>query len=171
MESPGDPPRHYECLITQKQDPAPLIVPHLLEHIRGTGSVIVWNQSFEAGRNEDLARHCPEYARTLLAINDRLFDLMKIFKDGHYVDARFHGSASLKAVLPALCPELDYATLEISQGEEAMLTWWWLQQAEMDPAEQAKIEADLLAYCERDTYAMVAVFNLLDKLTAGDQDS
>ncbi len=170
VDSPEEPARHFDCLITHKQDPAPLIVPQLLKHIRKSGAVIVWNQSFEAGRNKDLTDHCPEYAHDLLDINSRLFDLMRIFKDGHYVDARFHGSASLKAVLPVLCPELDYNALEISQGEEAMLTWWRLQQAEMTPEEQAKIETDLRAYCERDTYAMVAIFNLLETLITGEHE-
>jgi hypothetical protein len=136
-------------------------VPDLLSHIGPAGSVIVWNQSFEAGRNRDLARHCPEQADALESINDRLYDLMLIFRKGFYVDPGFHGSASLKAVLPVLCPDLSYDVLNISSGEDAMLTWWQLQQTELAPEQRMRIEKDMLAYCELDTYAMVAILQVL----------
>ncbi len=164
IDAPGAAPQHFECLMTGPEDPAPQLVAHLLENIHATGSVIVWFQHFEAGRNRDLARHTPEQAEALLDINKRLFDLMLIFKAA-YVDPQFKGSASLKAVLPVLCPALSYDNLAISHGEEAMLSWWQLQQdALLTPTERAEIKANMLAYCERDTYAMVAILDVLNRL-------
>ena len=171
ISKPGCEAAHFACLITEKADPAPLIVPDLLKKLGSKGSVIVWNKYFEAGRNKDLMGHCPAYADLLEGINNRLFDLMQLFKDGLYVHPDFHGSASLKAVLPVLCSQLSYQSLPISNGEEAMLTWYWIQSGMLDPDELAKTRSEMLAYCELDTYAMVAILNQLQKIIGGKHES
>jgi hypothetical protein len=140
-----------------------MIVRDLLDHLGDSGSIIVWNQSFEAHRNLDLAGHCPSFSSQLERINDRLFDLMKIFKDGDYIHPDFHGSASLKAVLPVLCPELRYENLQITNGEEAMMTWYCLQTGDLDADSLKETKAAMKAYCELDTYAMVEIFHHLQK--------
>ena len=124
----------------------------------------MWNQSFEAQRNKELADHLPEYAERLLGINDRLYDLMLVFKEGHYVHRDFHGSASLKAVLPVLCPDLGYDKLVISNGEQAMLTWYWIQQGKFTSDELPAIEQALRDYCRLDTFGMVAIWEHLCQL-------
>ena len=72
------------------------------------------------------------------------------------------GSASIKAVLPALCPsnsELDYQALGISNGGDASN---YLK----DLAERtiAEAEIELLAYCKLDTLAMVKIWEVLQEL-------
>jgi len=161
IPEPDAEPQHFECLETDPRDPAPWIVPDLLDHLGPKGSVVVWNQSFEEQRNRDLSAHCPQFAERLMGINTRLFDLMLIFKDGHFVHPDFHGSASLKAVLPVMCPDLNYADLEISNAEEAMLNWYWLQIGQFSPEEKTEIERAMKAYCRLDTFGMVKI---LDKL-------
>jgi len=156
-------PRHSERLLTDMRDPAPELVPHLLNNLGLSGSVVVWNQRFEAHRNEDLAQHCPEYAERLLGINNRLFDLMQIFKDGYYVHPDFHGSASLKAVLPVLCPDLTYENLQISRGEEAMLHWYWIVTGQIPEKEIPEVEAAMKAYCHLDTLGMIEILNHLQE--------
>ncbi len=164
LKTPSSTPQHHECLITEKTDPASLLVDHLLQHIGPEGSVVVWNQVFERGCNENLARHCPDRAEELLGINARLFDLMKPFSEGAFVDADFHGSASLKAVLPVLCPDLDYGDLQIKDGQEAMLTWYWLQQGEVSAEDYESLRSAMLDYCRRDTYGMVAILEQLSRI-------
>ena len=161
IEEPEAPPEHFYCLLTAPQDPAPAIIPHLLDNLTPNGSVIVWNQAFEAHRNQDLASHCPEYAPQLKQVNERLYDLMLIFRNGLYVHPDFKGSASLKAVLPVLCPDLGYEDLAIGQGEEAMLAWYGLVSGRI-PVERHHdyIEA-LKAYCRMDTYGMIEILNKL----------
>jgi len=161
IECPGNEPQHYEKLVTNQADPAPQILLHLLSNLGKKGSVIVWNQSFEKQRNQDLAKHCPRFTEQLLGINHRLYDLMRIFKVGHYVHADFHGSASLKAVLPVLCPELGYQELDISSGEQAMLTWFDLYTGKIPPEERAGVENAMKIYCKMDTYGMIAILNKL----------
>jgi hypothetical protein len=163
LESPGAKPSHYECLLTEDTDPAPLFVPHLLRNLGPVGSVVVWSQGFERQRNQELAAHCPEYAGQLSGINARLYDLMLIFKKDLYVHPDFKGSASLKAVLPVVCPNLTYDRLAINDGTQAMLAWQRLQQSNLDPNERAKIEADMREYCELDTFGMVAIWQTLQE--------
>ena len=161
IEKPGSQPQHFEALIANGRDPAPLIVRDLVEHLDCEGSVVVWNQSFEAGRNRDLARHCPDYAEQLLTINERLFDLMLVFREGHYIHPDFNGSASLKAVLPVLCPELGYSDMTIPDGETAMLTWYWLHCGKIPEEDRHKTIEAMKAYCKMDTYGMVAIWEKL----------
>jgi len=163
IENPGDEPKHYETLITSHEDPAPKLVPRLFNHLKPDGSVIVWNQSFEKNRNQDLAAHCPQFLAQLLGVNDRLFDLMRIFWDGHYVHPDFHGSVSLKAVLPVLCPQMRYEELAISNGEQAMLTWYWLQTGQIPPEEEPALREAMKTYCRLDTYGMIAILEKLQE--------
>jgi hypothetical protein len=164
IRKPGAEPEHFDCLITEKRDPAPIIVPNLVKNLGPDGSVIVWNQSFEAHRNQDLALHCPSYKAQLESINDRLYDLMLIFRDGLFVHPDFHGSASLKAVLPVLCPELSYDELDISNGEEAMMTWYWLQTANLAQEDLEQTRAAMREYCKLDTIAMLAILEKLKEI-------
>ena len=161
VAEPGAEPQHFEALIADGRDPAPLIVEDLVEHIGYKGSVVVWNKSFEAGRNQDLARHCPAHTEQLLGINERLIDLMLIFRDGHYIHPHFKGSASLKTVLPVLCPELGYNDMAIPNGEAAMLTWYRLHSKTITPEERQRTIESMRAYCEMDTFGMVAIWEKL----------
>ncbi len=164
VSQPGADPEHFDCLITDKVDPEPPLAADLLRHLGPEGSVLVWYAPFEKGCNESLAAHCPDRAAALLGINNRIQDLMEPFSKGWYIHPEFHGSASLKAVLPVLCPGLSYADLKIKDGQEAMLSWYALQQGDLNPQDLAELREALLAYCQRDTYGMVAIWNYLQKL-------
>lgn len=152
---------HYECLATKAGDPARHLATELCNVIGDTGSVIVWNKGFECGRNDELAVLCPDLAPQLKSINERVYDLMDIFKDGLYVDHRFHGSASIKKVLPVLCPELSYKELEIGEGTKAMLAWYEMVYGDLSDKEREKIKQNLLTYCKLDTWAMVEIWRKL----------
>jgi len=164
LNKPNETPQHFECLLTGAEDPASKIVPNLLSRIGASGSVVVWNQSFEASRNRELAKRIPQYADQLHDINDRMFDLMKIFKDGLYIHPDFHGSASLKAVLPVLCPELTYDSLVISDGGQAMLTWYALQSGDIPIEDREGVEQALRTYCRLDTWGMVQLWYKLRQI-------
>jgi len=164
LTGPDAEPEHQACLITSRKDPEPPLATDLVHHLGPEGSVLVWYAPFEKGRNTALARHCPNLAGELLGINERIVDLMLPFSSGWVIHPDFHGSASLKAVLPVLCPELDYADLQIRDGQQAMLTWYRLQQDEASPEEEAEIRKAMLAYCQRDTFGMVAIWNHLRQL-------
>jgi len=60
----------------------------------------------------ELAEAFPEHAPRLMAMVDRLWDQLDIFKK-HVRDYRFGSSNSLKSVLPVIVPELSYKLLAV----------------------------------------------------------
>jgi hypothetical protein len=152
---------HFEYLHTEKSDPIPHLLNSLKEHIKDEGSIIVWNKSFEGTRNKHMGKVYPEYEDFCEDMNDRLFDLMDIFRNQLYDDPKFKGSYSIKSVLPVLVPELSYESLDIRNGAMAMASWYDLVFKE---EKNKKVINDLLKYCELDTLAMVRVFDELRKI-------
>jgi predicted RecB family nuclease len=153
--------KHFEYLHTEKSDPIPYLLNSLKEHIKDKGSIIVWNKSFEGSRNEHMGRVYPEYRDFCEDMNDRLFDLMDVFRNQLYDDPKFKGSYSIKDVLPVLVPELSYESLDIRDGAMAMASWYDLV---FKDKRDEKVINDLLKYCELDTLAMVRVFEKLRKM-------
>jgi hypothetical protein len=151
-------PEHYEFLADEFKDPAPMVAESLKKHIGNIGSVIVWNARFEASRNAEIGEHLPEFADFMANINDRMYDLMMVVKKGYYVDSRFGGSASIKKVLPVMCPELSYNDLAIHEGGTASASWATLTNPTVSPETKEQLKKDMLAYCGLDTYAMIAIY-------------
>ena len=155
---PGAEPEHYEYLAEEMIDPAQGVAASLKNHIGDTGSVIVWNARFEASRNVEIGEHLPEFSDFMASINHRMYDLMMIVKKGYYVDSRFGGSASIKNVLPVMCPELSYNDLAIHEGVTASTSWATLTDPATSPEARAQLKKDMLAYCGLDTFAMLAIY-------------
>ena len=161
VDSPGATPKHYTYLHGENSDPVPALTESLRKNIGESGSVVVWNESFEMGCNDDMGRMYPEFAEFYSNVNGRVVDLMKPFFNYWYVDKNFGGSASIKKVLPVLVPELSHKDLEISEGGAAQRLW---MEAVLDgkrEAEKEKILANLDKYCELDTLAMVRIYDYL----------
>jgi hypothetical protein len=79
------------------------------------------------------------------------------------VHPEFKGSVSIKYVLPALVPDLQYKELSIRGGAQASEAWWAMVSS-IDPAEQEIIANDLQKYCGLDTYAMYAIWKHLQEI-------
>jgi hypothetical protein len=152
-----------EFLAEKDENPIPAMVAQLEKDIGTKGTVIVWYASFEVPRNKEIGQYYPEYAEFMDAVNGRVYDLMVIFKKKLYVDAGFHGSASIKAVLPVMVPELSYKELAIQEGGTASVTWPRLIDSKTPLAEREKIKSDMLTYCGLDTMAMVRILENLEK--------
>ena len=75
----------------------------------------------------------------------------------YYYHPEFYGSFSLKAVLPALLPEMGYESLAIREGNLASLAYFRMLDPLMPAEEKGKIKGDLLAYCAHDTLALVRI--------------
>jgi len=115
----------------------------------------------EGSRNKHMGRVYPEYRDFCKDMNDRMFDLMDVFRENLYDDPRFKGSYSIKSVLPVLVPDLNYESLDIRNGSMAMASWYdFVFKEEKDK----KVVNDLLKYCMLDTLAMVRVFDELSKM-------
>ena len=129
--------------------------------------IFVYNAAFEKTRIRELAERFPRMAKPLLALNERIVDLLPIARD-HYYHPSQEGSWSIKAVLPALCPELSYEHLEgIQDGGAAMEAFLEALSPDTSPARKVEIERQLLAYCAMDTYAMVRMWAAFTGTTLG----
>lgn len=152
---------HEEYLHDTNTNPAPQIIESLERIIGDKGSIIVWNETFEKSRHNDYAKLYPNKAVFFEKLNDRVFDLMKPFDKRVYQDMRFKGSASIKSVLPVICPELSYKVLGIQEGGTASRSW---REAIVDGkrnSEKDQILLDLIEYCKLDTFAMVEIYKKL----------
>jgi hypothetical protein len=163
LEAPGNELEHLQFLFTESSDPSRDLAESLQQNIGATGSVIVWNKSFECGINEALGSRMLLAKSFLQSVNDRVFDLMDIFKKQYFVHKDFRGSTSIKRVLPVLAPELSYKDLEIHEGGTASQSWNKLTTSDMNEEEKRKIAENLRKYCERDTYAMYVIWKHLDE--------
>ncbi|MEI6288359.1 MAG: DUF2779 domain-containing protein, partial [bacterium] len=164
LEAPGGALKHYAYLAKDWKDPSRELAKDLREKITTKGTVIAWNMSFEKGCNSEMAERYPEFLLFFEDINNRMFDLMQTFKKGYYVHKDFHGSASIKKVLPVLVPELSYADLNIHEGGTASNKWGEMIKLETPQEVKDSIYENLLKYCELDTLAMVRILDKLMKL-------
>jgi len=151
---------HFEYLADNLDNATKGLVESMKKQIGPEGSVVVWYESFEKGRNKELMELQPESKEFLEDINSRVFDLMKVFKKD-YLHPDFKGSASIKKVLPVLVPELSYKDLEVQNGTMAIEAWGKTMFENVSEDEKAKIRKDLLKYCELDTLAMVEILRKL----------
>lgn len=165
IQNEADGPFHHkEYLHMNATSPLKEITASLRKDIGDHGSILVWNESFEANRNKELAVANPEIQDFLLGLNDRFFDLMKIFANQYYVHKAFKGKKSIKKVLPVLCPGLTYDALVIKDGGGASNAWKAMVFENFTPDDKEMIVQDLLTYCKLDTWAMVQILEVLRKI-------
>lgn len=164
VSNQGDNPLHFEFLATGKDDPRKALIESLIEQTKGTGDILVYNETFERKRLEEIARDFPEYSNDIESLLMCLKDLMIPFKDKYYYKPEMRGSYSIKEVLPALVPELKYDGLTINNGDLASITFMKIINKEFSESEVEKIRKDLLEYCKLDTLAMVKILEVLYKV-------
>jgi len=151
--------KHVEFLDVTGNDPRRTCAEALVKHIGEEGMLIAYNAPFEKGVIRGLAGMFPDLSDALLEMNERFFDLLPITRNAYYHPSQ-HGSWSIKAVLPALVPELRYSDLEgVQNGGDAQLAWIQAERADAD--KQRKIANQLLEYCKLDTLAMVKIMDAL----------
>lgn len=152
---------HVAHLAEPGGDPRPALIDALVEACRGAATILVYFEQFEKKRIEELAEWFPAREQELMDIHQRIVDLLPIIRD-HIYDPGFHGSFSLKKVLPALVPGLGYGDLAIQEGGTATAgIYSLLFDPKLNNAEAGVLRANLLAYCERDTEAMVRLLQVL----------
>jgi hypothetical protein len=152
--------RHEQFLHDGSDDPRIPFVESLLKTLGTKGSIVVYT-SFEATRIRELAEAFPRFRPGLLLLVDsRVVDLHQLIKQ-HCYHPKFHGSFSIKNVLPALVPDLGYEDLEINDGGMASLAYTEMRRPETDTERRRALKDDLLRYCARDTEAEVRLFETL----------
>lgn len=150
---------HTEFLQEGNGDPREMVATSLLEAVGSEGSIVVYS-SYERTTIRRLAEEFPQFAERLVALCDRIFDLYTVVTK-HYYHPDFHGSYSLKSVMPTLVPGLTYEGLEIQGGSNASVAFAQMIAADTPETERRKIRGALLSYCKLDTQAMVEVLEAL----------
>jgi hypothetical protein len=152
--------RHEEFLCETPRDPREEFVATLLASVGRAGSICVYSD-YERLLLLGLAETFPAYRREIHGVISRLWDLLSVIQR-HYYHPDFKGSFSLKSVLPALVPSLDYGDLTIRDGALAsvlyhrMISGGAVLQTAPDLA-PSNIRSALLEYCRRDTLGMLEV--------------
>jgi len=152
---------HIEFLDVSGDDPRRACAEALVKHIGNAGILIAYNASFERRVIRELATMYPDLSGALLDMHERFVDLLPITRKAYYHPSQM-GSWSIKAVLPALVPELNYGDLDgVQNGGDAQLAW--MQAANAKPVERKHIADQLLEYCKLDTLAMVKIVDALQQ--------
>jgi len=149
---------HQAFLDLSGKDPSKAFAEALIAACGERGPVFVYNAGFETARIRELAERFPDLKHQLLAINDRVVDLLPIARQRYYHPDQ-QGSWSIKKVLPAVAPDLRYDALEGVQNG-GMVMEAYLEATSGSTARERKdqIERQLLAYCGLDTFAMVRLW-------------
>ena len=151
--------RHNSFLDDGPGDPREHLITSLLDAIPSQGAIVAYS-GYEKTVITELAQAFPQYESRLTAACERIVDLLQLIR-GDYYHPDFHGSYSIKSVLPAIVPDLAYDDLEIPEGLAAAAAYARLIAGDVPESEQAAIREALLAYCRRDTEAMVRVYEAL----------
>jgi predicted RecB family nuclease len=160
LSEPSGTPEHYEFLAGDGNDPRFAFIASLCRVLGENGSIVVYNQQFESQRLWELAGWVPEYAERIRRIQRRLWDLLPVVRN-HVYHPAFGGSFSLKAVLPALVPEMSYQGMEVADGQAAGLAWQAMIGTDCSEAEREAKRKALLDYCGQDTLALVRLLEML----------
>jgi predicted RecB family nuclease len=159
QREPGAEPEHYEFLAVNRDDPRREFIKSLGAVLGQSGTVIVYNQSFELARLSELVSWLQEFAEPIKQIQSRVLDLLPVIRN-HVYHPAFAGSYSLKAVLPALLPEMTYEGMEIANGTDAGVAWEAFTKT-TDQGEQERIKKALSEYCALDTLALLRLVERL----------
>jgi predicted RecB family nuclease len=156
---------HREFLARGRVDPRREFAATLLDALGGRPEPVLVYSHFEADVLGEVARAVPEHAGALAGLRARLVDLLPVVRR-HVYHRDFGGSFSLKAVAPALVPGFGYEDLEgVAGGDEAAQAFTGLAQdlaqGAVSEAEEAHVRSALLAYCRRDTLALVELHRAL----------
>jgi hypothetical protein len=163
LESPDGELIHKEYLHTENSNPALAVIEHMQKDFEGKGTILVWHDAFEKGRNKELAEMFPKYEPFLLGLNDRIKDLKIPFSEGWFIDKDFFGSASVKDVSPVLVCKPSYSDLEIHEGGTAQRVWMETILEGKNKENKDKIIENLLKYCGLDTLIMVKILEVINK--------
>jgi len=146
-EGPGDPRRE--------------LAEAMIEATVGAKRIVTYS-AYEKTRIRELQTLVPDLAGPLEELLGKLRDLLPVVRNNVY-HPDFRGSFSLKYILTPLVPDLTYEDLVIVDGMLASVEIARLLFVahKIPPAERDQLRLDLLAYCERDTWATVRLVGRL----------
>jgi len=145
---------HAEFLDLSGEPPMRALAEQMITALENDGPILMYT-SYERGVIQGLAAMFPDLAGALQAIDARLVDLHPITRAAYYHPDML-GSWSIKAVLPTVAPDMDYAELEgIQEGTQASAAYLEAIDPGTSTERKEEIRNNLLMYCKHDTEAMV----------------
>jgi hypothetical protein len=151
-----DSMHHEEFLDITGEPPMRSLAEKLIDRLGDTGPVLMYT-TYERTVINGLIEMFPDHTTPLQNIVNRLYDLHPIVKAYYYHPAML-GSWSIKAVMPTINPDMDYAKLEgIKEGTAASDGFLEAIDPETDMVRKLELEEQLLRYCKFDTEAMVEI--------------
>lgn len=165
QEKKDSEPKHISYLADNTDDPRPTFLKRLNESLGENGDIIVYNASFEKGVFKECCEVLPEYKEWYENnIIPRVKDLLEPFRKFDYYNPSQKGSASIKAVLPALS-DLSYDGMDISDGTGASNEFERITyDHNVSEEEKAKVRLALEEYCKQDTYAEIVIIEKLREI-------
>lgn len=161
QQEPDGELEHISFLHKDRTDPRRAFAEALVSSCGDSGSVVVYYQGFEGARNKELAKDYPDLAAGLKSINERMIDIYEPFKKRWLYDPAQMGGTSIKVVLPTFT-NISYEGMDIGNGEQALNEYRAFVAGLINyEAELEALWEGLEIYCEQDTYAMVALLDVL----------
>jgi hypothetical protein len=164
VREPGLEPNHYSFLAEGKGDPRPAFMLRLREVIGRTGSLVAFNAQFELSRLKECCEAMPNFSRWLKPIETRTVDLLEPFRAFDYYHPDQGGSASMKAMLPALTGK-GYEELDIQKGDTSSREFLRVNYGNVSDAERSRVRKQLEEYCGQDTEGMIWIVQKLSQIT------
>jgi hypothetical protein len=164
-EQPDGNHTHVGRLAEGPGDPRRELAERMIEATQRAKRIVTYS-AYEKTRIGELQRLIPDLAGPLGELLAKLTDLLPVVRD-HVYHPGFKGSFSIKYVLNPLVPDLTYNDLVIVDGLVASVEIARLLFVahKIPVAERDRLREDLLAYCERDTWAMVRLMGRLQELS------
>lgn len=160
IEREGGELTHREFIDVSGEPPMRAFAESLLKNLGERGPIIVYSH-FERTMITSLIVRYPDLDRPLNKLIDRLRDLHNITENSYY-HRDMKGSWSLKAVLPTVAPDLDYASVgEVQDGGDAQSAFIEIIDPATSGERKQQLTRDLKEYCKLDTLAMVRLARFL----------
>ena len=156
---------HREFLADGVNDPRRQFAETLIDALACSDDPVIVYSAYEQTRIRELASEFPDLSTALSTLIARLADLLPVVRSAIYFP-KFGFSNSIKSVAPALCPGFSYDDLDgIADGGAASAAFLQLASGRItDRGKAGKLRAELLAYCKRDTLALLEVHRALTHL-------
>ncbi|HEU4719580.1 MAG TPA: DUF2779 domain-containing protein [Bacteroidia bacterium] len=157
----GNETRHSLFIAEHGKDPRREFLGSFLRDTEGDAVIFAYDASAEKTTLNLLKKQFPEFSQAIDQRLARIRDLMRPFSEGWYYAAAMNCSVSLKSVLPALVPGMNYENLRIMNGGHAMSVYEKL--GDEDLFGKAESISALEEYCAMDTMGMLKIFEVLEK--------
>lgn len=155
-----DKPEHHSWLWDGTGDPRAGVLKQLRQLLGNSGSIVAYNASFEKKVLTSCVEEYPEYSDWLGSIIVRVKDLLTPFKNFDVYYPCQHGTASMKAVLPALTGK-TYENLAIHEGGQASGEFMRVTFGKVSDADRQQVLRNLEEYCGQDTLGMLDILQRL----------